>query len=122
MNPINSKIEQALVIDRDSLLVRCMGKEPMVTKLVGLIQKKLPTEKKLLADAGGSSQIVGEISHRLRGTASNICANRLEIAAMAAEEAVRVLNASNIDELVQGLLHEIDCLLEELGDGGSSCQ
>ncbi len=78
-------------IDKDKLLERCMGNCALVEKLRIAFLSSLPCERDLLQDAIEICDLssVARIAHKLRGTASNMCAIPLSEAAHQIEQVAR---------------------------------
>jgi CheY-like chemotaxis protein/HPt (histidine-containing phosphotransfer) domain-containing protein len=71
--------DASAVIDRPSLLKRCLGKEELADKLLGKLHARLGTdlnEIKAAVDAGDSEQLA-RCAHRLKGAAANLSAEPL---------------------------------------------
>ena len=99
-----------------------MGNLALVEKLNNALLSSLPSEKVALHDAVVISDLIAiaRIAHKLRGTASNMCAMPLSDAAKNVEEAAR----TNQIELVEPRWHElklqIENVMEELSTTESS--
>ena len=78
-------------IDNNKLLERCMGNCALVEKLRIAFLSSLPSERNLLQDAIEICDLssVARIAHKLRGTASNMCAIPLSEAAHQVEQVAR---------------------------------
>ena len=78
-------------IDNSKLLERCMGNCALVEKLRIAFLSSLPSERNLLQDAIEICDLssVARIAHKLRGTASNMCAIPLSEAAHQVEQVAR---------------------------------
>ncbi|HEV3302641.1 MAG TPA: response regulator [Planctomycetaceae bacterium] len=75
--------DSSAVIDRPSLLKRCLGKPELADKLLVKLHARLGTdlyEIKLAVDAGDCEQIA-RCAHRLKGAAANLSAEPLRTAA-----------------------------------------
>ncbi len=71
--------DQAVVIDRPSLLKRCLGKAELADKLLVKLHARLGAdlyEIKVAADAG-DCELLGRCAHRLKGAAANLSAEPL---------------------------------------------
>ncbi len=118
---INSETSSILPsIDRSSLLERCMGNFALVEKLNNAFLSSLPSEKVALQDAVAICDVnaIARIAHRLRGTASNMCALPLSDAAKNVEQAAR----SNQIELVEPRWHELKLQIENVIDKLSTAE
>ncbi len=108
--------------DLTSLLERCLGNVALVEKLNKAFLGSLPSEKIALRDAvaNGDLNLIARIAHKLRGTASNMCALPLSDAASNVEQAAR----SNQIELVAQpwleLNHQIENVMNALSAMESS--
>lgn len=114
---MTANIEKSVVplpIDRNSLLQRCMGNRALVEKLLGTFLDTLPSEKSLLRDAIEKDDLssVSRIAHKMRGTASNMCAIPLSDAALEVEQAAR----NNQHDLVNQRWSDLDIQFEKLMD------
>ena len=78
-------------IDNNKLLERCVGNFALVEKLRIAFLSSLPSERNLLQDAIEICDLssVARIAHKLRGTASNMCAIPLSEAAHQVEQVAR---------------------------------
>ncbi len=78
-------------IDKVKLLERCLGNSALVEKLRIAFLSSLPSERHLLQDAIEICDLssVARIAHKLRGTASNMCAIPLSEAAHQVERVAR---------------------------------
>ena len=101
-------------IDRESLLQRCMGNSALVEKLLSTFLDTLPSEKNSLSEAIEKDDLssVSRIAHKLRGTASNMCAIPLSDAALEIEQAAR----NNQSDLVNQRWSDLDNHFENLMD------
>lgn len=78
-------------IDENKLLERCMGNCALAEKLRIAFLSSLPSERNLLQEAIEICDLssVARIAHKLRGTASNMCAIPLSEAAHQVEQLAR---------------------------------
>ena len=114
---MTEKIEKSVVplpINRKNLLQRCMGNSALVEKLLDTFLDTLPSEKNSLREAIEKDDLtsVSRIAHKLRGTASNMCAIPLSDAALEVEQAAR----NNQSDLVNQRWSDLDIQLEKLMD------
>ena len=110
---INSESASTLpLIDSKSLLERCMGNFDLVNRLNSAFLSSLPIEKSALQHAVASKDLnaIVRISHKLRGTASNMCAMPVSVAAHQVELAAR----SNQIDLVAQRWTDLDQQIEQL--------
>ena len=100
------------MIDSESLLERCMGNFELVKKLNSAFLSSLPTEKGALQQAVAIGDLIAivRISHKLRGTASNMCAMPVSVAAHKIELAAQ----SNQIDLVAQRWIELDQQIQQL--------
>jgi HPt (histidine-containing phosphotransfer) domain-containing protein len=79
------------LFDQNKLLERCMGNNALMQKLLMAFLNSLPIEQESLDEAVRTEDwsSVARISHKLRGTALNMCATPLSEAALQVEVASR---------------------------------
>jgi histidine phosphotransfer protein HptB len=109
-------------IDRSKLLERCLGIEAFAEKIANAFVATLPSERQALRTAMESSDlsIVARQAHRLRGSASNVCALELSEAAEAVEAAARKDLAESVLSLIADVEAAIDRILNESENGSAS--
>ena len=114
MSVFSEKSAVPLPIDRKNLLQRCMGNSALEEKLLGTFLETLPKEKNSLREAIENVDLssVSRIAHKLRGTASNMCAVPLSAAALEVEQAAR----NNQHDLVSQRWTDLDIHFEKLMD------
>ena len=81
--PELESVEDSAVIDRQSLLKRCLGKAELADKLLAKLHARLGTdlnEIKAAVDAGDCEQLA-RCAHRLKGAAANLSAEPLRAVA-----------------------------------------
>jgi HPt (histidine-containing phosphotransfer) domain-containing protein len=119
MHVTNSSPTQS--IDRSKLLERCLGIEAFAEKIATAFVAKLPLERQALRAAIESSDwsLVARQAHRLRGSASNVCAQELSEAAEAVEEAARKDLVESALSLIANVETAIDRILTESANGSS---
>ncbi len=119
MNTTNSASIKS--IDRCKLLERCLGIEAFAEKIATAFVATLPAERQMLRKAveGSDLTLVAKQAHRLRGSASNVCARELSEAAEAVEEAARKDLADSALSLVANVEAAIDRILNEPENGSS---
>ncbi len=115
-------LQETASIDRAQLLVRCLGIESFAEKLAAAFIASLPNERQDLRTAVASADWVqvAKYAHRLRGSASNLCANLLSSAAEAVETATRNDVTESIIPLIEIVESEIERLLNDFGNGLSA--
>ena len=115
-------LQETASIDRVQLLERCLGIESFADKLASAFIASLPNERQVLRTAVDSADWVqvAKYAHRLRGSASNLCANQLSSAAEAIETAARNDVTESIVSLIENVESEIDRLLNDFGNGLSA--
>ena len=106
-------------IDRSKLLERCLGIDAFADKIATAFVATLPTERNALNAAIESSDWtqVAKQAHRLRGSASNVCANELSAAAEAVERAVKEDLIDSTVSLIEKVDSAIDRILREFENG-----
>jgi len=106
-------------IDRSQLRERCLGIDAFAEKIATAFVASLPNERQALRSALSDSDWVqvARQAHRLRGSASNVCANELCLAAEAVEQAARHDHAESARILVENLEAAIDRILNEFENG-----
>ena len=115
-----SNASQALAmlpsIDKNKLLERCMGNCTLVEKLRIAFLSSLPSERDLLQDAIEICDLssVARIAHKLRGTASNMCAIPLSEAAHQVEQVARTKDIDLIAQRCLDLNQHIEKLIDAL--------
>jgi HPt (histidine-containing phosphotransfer) domain-containing protein len=79
------------VLALDALRQRCLGNELLVRQILGKIEPAMAAEKVRLEEAleQGNAVALAAVSHRLKGTAANIGAQRLTEAARDLEQYAR---------------------------------
>ena len=109
-------------IDRAQLLQRCLGIESFADKLASAFIASLPGERVVLRKAVDSADWaqVAKFAHRLRGSASNLCANGLSAAAEAVEKAARNELADSVIALIENVEAEIVQILGDQKNGIST--
>jgi HPt (histidine-containing phosphotransfer) domain-containing protein len=117
MNTTNSIPKTA--IDRSQLLERCLGIDAFAQKIATAFVATLPNERMALRSALSSADWtqVARHAHRLRGSASNVCANELSIAAEAVEQAARNSHTESTLSLIENVEAAIDRILQEFDNG-----
>ncbi|MDZ4849843.1 MAG: Hpt domain-containing protein [Pirellulaceae bacterium] len=115
----NSRI---VSIDREKLLERCLGIGSFADKLAHAFISTLPIERKALREAVASNDLtqVAKQAHRMRGSASNLCAVELSTAAEAVESAARSECEDNVLRLFNDVESAIDRLLTEFENSDST--
>ena len=105
-------------IDTRTLLERCMGNSGLVAKLMNAFANTLPIEQCALQAAIEHNDLiaVARISHKLKGTAWNMCANSLAEIANLVEQAAR---AGQIDKVADRWI-EISLQIENILDSIST--
>ncbi len=108
-----------MAIDRSKLLDRCLGINAFAEKIATAFVATLPNERKALRTAIESSDWpqVAKQAHRLRGSASNVCAEELSEAAEAIEQAARKDLAESMFSLIGAVETAIDRILNEFENG-----
>ncbi len=103
-------------IDNNKLLERCMGNCALVEKLRIAFLSSLPSERNLLQDAIEICDLssVARIAHKLRGTASNMCAIPLSEAAHQVEQVARNNEVHLIAQRWLDLNQHIEKLIDAL--------
>ncbi len=108
-----------LAIDRDKLLERCLGIDAFAQKISTAFVATLPNERASLRSAIETRDWtqVAKQAHRLRGSASNVCAQELCEAAEAVEQAARKDLAESTLLLIENVEAAIDRILSESKNG-----
>ena len=103
-------------IDNNKLLERCMGNCALVEKLRIAFLSSLPSERNLLQDAIEICDLssIASIAHKLRGTASNMCAIPLSEAAHQVEQVARNNEVHLIAQRWLDLNQHIEKLIDAL--------
>ncbi len=106
-------------IDRNKLLERCLGIDSFADKLATAFVATLPGERTALRIAISNADLnqVAKQAHRLRGSASNVCANELSVAAEAVEQAARNELVDSTASLIDHVESAIDRILHEFESG-----
>ena len=115
--PIASqKLAMLPSIDINMLSERCMGNCALVEKLRTAFLSSLPSERNLLRDAIEICDLssVARIAHKLRGTASNMCAIPLSEAAHQVEQVARNNEVHLIAQRWLDLNQHIEKLIDAL--------
>ena len=114
-----SKLNEQKGIDHDKLLERCLGINSFADKLVASFVAALPNERNALRSAMDAAdlKLVAQQAHRLRGSASNLCADELSAAAEAVETAARNAFSDSVTLLIDEVELAIDRILNESWDG-----
>ncbi len=109
-------------IDRAQLLERCLGIESFADKLASAFIASLPGEREGLRKAVDSADWpqVAKFAHRLRGSASNLCANGLSAAAESVEKAARNALSDSVISLIEEVEAEIIRILGDQGNESSA--
>ena len=109
-------------IDKSKLLERCMGNCALAEKLRVAFLSSLPNERNLLQDAIEMCDLssVARIAHKLRGTASNMCAIPLSEAAHQIEQVARNNEIDLIAQRWLELNQHIEMLIYALSVKGSN--
>jgi HPt (histidine-containing phosphotransfer) domain-containing protein len=108
--------KEQVVFERQRLIDRCMGKLELAERLVKILSEGLPSDLLDLQSAMDSGDIakVASLAHRMKGTAANMCAERLSNAAADLERAARSSDLQVVAGSWLGLQQEIGVLLEAL--------
>ncbi len=107
--------------DQNKLLERCMGNGALMQKLLMAFLKSLPIEKESLEEAVQSEDwsSVASISHKLRGTALNMCAMPLSDAALQVETAACAFQKDFVAHRCIDLNQHIEMLVNALSEEAS---
>ena len=99
-----------------------MGNLALVEKLLRAFSETLPTERQLLQAAieAGDLGVIARVAHKLKGTASNMCADSLSESAHQLEAAARAENVGLVTGSWHALNKQVDDLLGELSLQGSN--
>ncbi len=99
-----------------------MGNLALVEKLNNAFLSSLPSEKVALQDAVVISDLnaIARIAHKLRGTASNMCAMPLSDAAKNVEQAARSNQIELVTQRWLELKDQIENVMDELSTTESS--
>ncbi len=108
--------KEQVVFERQRLIDRCMGKLELAERLVKILAEGLPSDLINLQSAMDSGDIakVASLAHRMKGTAANMCAERLSNAAANLERAARSSDLEFASGSWLGVQQEISVLLEAL--------
>lgn len=103
-------------IDAGRLLERCMGNSDLAKRLMNVFMNTLPVEKSAIQGAINSSDMaaIARTAHKLKGTASNMCADGLAEFANAVEQAARADQADLVSQHWFDLSSQIDMVMESL--------
>ena len=109
-------------IDTDKLLDRCMGNSELLAKLMTAFSKTLPVERNLLQAAIQSNDltVVARIAHKLKGTASNMCAQSLSEIANDMEQSARLNQLDSINGQWEKIASQIDSVIDCIAAKGST--
>ena len=109
------------LFDQNKLLERCMGNGVLMQKLLLAFLKSLPMEKESLVKAVQTENwsSVATISHKLRGTALNMCAKPLSEAALQVEIAARANEIDFVAHRCINLNQHIEMLMNALTEEAS---
>jgi HPt (histidine-containing phosphotransfer) domain-containing protein len=104
------------LVERQRLLERCLGKQELADRLVGILVNGLPKDSVEIQTAleTGDLPRVAAVSHRLKGAAANMCAPTLSSAAAALEQAARTSDVERVPDSWLMLQQQIELVLEEL--------
>jgi HPt (histidine-containing phosphotransfer) domain-containing protein len=104
------------VFERQQLIERCRGKMDLAERLIQLLVDSLPNELEDLRSAmkAEDTSRIAKQSHRLKGMASNMCADRLSAAAAMLERSARASDVSTTSDLWLAVEREIESLQELL--------
>lgn len=104
------------VFERQRLVDRCLGKIELAERLVKILADGLPNDLLALQNAIDNGDIakVASLAHRLKGSTSNMCAERLSNAAANLERAARSSDREAVVDSWVGVQQEIGFLLEAL--------
>ncbi len=104
------------LFDQNKLLERCMGNGALMQKLLMAFLKSLPMERDSLEEAVQTENwsSVARISHKLRGTALNMCAKPLSEAALQVEIAARANQMDCVAHRCSDLNQHIEMLRNAL--------
>jgi len=110
---------QRLIFDRTSFVARCIGSQELVDRLIAVLLETLPEQRRSLQKAIENQVVadIGRISHRLQGTAKNVCADRLSHAASLLELACTSNDMASLQPAFANLYMQIDALIDELARG-----
>ncbi len=102
--------------DQIKLLERCMGNGALMQKLLVEFLKSLPIEKESLEEAVQTEDwsSVARISHKMRGTALNMCAKPLSDAALQVEIVARAIQMDLVEHRCIELNQHIEMLMNAL--------
>ena len=110
---------QMMIFDRTSFVARCMGSQHLAERLIAVLLETLPAEQISLQSAVENQVVaeIGRISHRMQGTAKNICADRLSHAASILETASTSNDLASLQIAFANLNMQIDAVIDELALG-----
>ncbi len=99
-----------------------MGNFALVEKLNNAFLNSLPTEKVALQDAVSTCDLsaIARIAHKMRGTASNMCAMPLSDAAGKVEQAARSNQIETVEQRWLEMIDQIEKVMDELSTKESS--
>jgi HPt (histidine-containing phosphotransfer) domain-containing protein len=102
--------------DRQELLQRCLGIDSFANKLLSALASSLPVDRLQLRTAldQGDYATIARGAHRLRGSASNLCAAPLLNASTALEEAAKEGSKTDITDRWNDMEIAIDEILRAL--------
>ncbi|MEQ1831380.1 MAG: Hpt domain-containing protein [Pirellula sp.] len=107
------------LFDRDQFLVRCMGNQALSEKLIAAAVSNFPAEMLLLEQAiqSGNMAITARLSHRMRGTAANICAVPMSQSAHGLEQAAVQNQPELVLEKWIEFQKQVEALMDQLASG-----
>lgn len=113
---LNQNNHREPLVERQRLLERCMGKQELADRLVGILVSGLPKDASEIQSAleTGDLPRVAAVSHRLKGAAANMCAASLSSAAAALEKVARASDVERVPDSWFILQQQIALVLEEL--------
>jgi HPt (histidine-containing phosphotransfer) domain-containing protein len=107
---------QHTVFSRQRLVEYCMGRHELAERLIKILADGLPndlTEMRSAVGAGDFSR-VAKLSHRLKGAAASMCAEKLSSAAAMLERSARSSDIEQVSEWWVVVEREIGSLQETL--------
>lgn len=108
--------ERLVVFDKTAFLNRAMNDEKLIRMLVGTFLQDLPILMEKLASAVSArdGKQVGQLAHKMRGTAANMSAEELCSTVAAMETAVKISDFAVLDRLMPELRQQSGALKVEL--------
>ena len=111
--------DNAVVIDFDALLKRCMGNREFMARITEKFRLNIEKDIEVLSEAVSSTDLdrVAFIAHRIKGASGNLAACALSAGAARLEEAAKQCESDKIQPLADRVQDDLKAALEALAAG-----